>query len=371
MKILHIISSGGLFGAEGVVLALSQELNNNDIENIIININSTDTASDIVTKALEMGLQANDLRCNGKFDLNAIKELRKLVLEHKIDIIHSHGYKSDFFAFFALMGLKNKIISTNHNWTSDTLAVKIYEQIAAFLFNFFDKIIGVSEIVSREVKQKILLKSKVQTIYNGINLKSYNKCLSALSLQLKEQLKIPSNAITIGVVGRLVKAKGYSYFLESAKQITCDFDNTYFIFVGDGPLKEDLINQAQKLNIAEKVIFAGIQTDMNLIYDMLNIFVISSIDEGLPLVLLEAMAKEKPIVTTDVGAIPNVITDNENGLLIPSKNFPALTHAIIELIKDENKATKLAKKARKTVEEKFSSKIMTKQYIEVYKKLLE
>ena len=371
MNILHLRSSGGMFGAEGVILNLSRELKELGIHSHIICFkNAQDGHEELVEEAHKLDLSAESFVCAGKLDFKAITYIRNIIKEKNIDIVHCHDYKVDFLGFLAALFLNVKLITTNHLWTSETTALRIYEFCDALLMNVFDKVVGVSDAISKQVCQFNLFKSKVVTIYNGIDLTKYDIHSKHANHNFKKTLGIPEQDVIVGAVGRLSVQKGYTYLLEAVKQVLQEFPHMTLVFVGDGVLRESLEKKVKELGIEKKVVFAGIQKDMVNIYRNIDVFVMSSIDEGLPLVLLEALAMQKPAIVTDVGAIAKVVKHNKTGLLLESRNVGALKGAMLELLNNKEKAQELACNGRKLIEKNFSSKSMARQYKEVYKGFL-
>ncbi len=174
----------------------------------------------------------------------------------------------------------------------------------------------------------------------------------------------------VGVIGSLSKEKGHIYLLKSFKEVVEKFPNLKLLIVGDGYLGEDLKNKVREWSIEDHVIFTGTRKDIPQILSLIDVFVLPSLKEGLPMALLEAMASKKPIIATHVGAVPKVIENNESGILIKPKDITGFKNALIDLLKNKDKAELLATNAYKTVASKFSSKIMAQKYINLYKEIV-
>ena len=182
-KIVHLRSSGGFYGAEGVILNLALELNGL-INNIIVCLKNPKCSSvELVEKAKEAGIRAETVLCWGK-DLRAIITIRRFTKEYEIDILHYHDYKADIFGFIAVRGLRTMIITTNHLWTKTTKVLRFYKLLDGFIIRFFNKIVAVSEEIKKEILQQFISKEKVVTMSNGINLKYLQSTLSFLILCL-------------------------------------------------------------------------------------------------------------------------------------------------------------------------------------------
>lgn len=369
LRILHLRSSGGFYGAEGVVLNLAKELENLATKNYIVCLeNPKDPHLELIKEARKEGLSTASILSRGKIDLKTIFLVRRLLKKYNIDILHCHDYKTNFYGFLATLFLKVATVTTNHLWTHETLSLKFYEFLDGFIINFFDRAVAVSDQIALELKKSYLLKKKIVVIHNGIN---YSKFYSKDDgNSIRKEFNINSSTKIIGSVGRLSTQKGYEYFLDAARKVLDILPNIIFFIVGDGPQLNSLKEKSENLQINKKVIFTGVRNDMIDIYSALDIFVSSSIREGLPLVILEALSMQKPVIATNVGGVKKIIKHQETGILLTPKNGELLAEAIIDLLKNPIKAKSLAQNGRKLIEEHFSSSIMAKQYLTVYNEIL-
>lgn len=379
MRVLHLISSTGFFGAENVLIQLAIELQYTDFHPIVgVFKNMQNPHLEVAEEAKRHDLEAVIFPCHDKFDPNAIIRLRKFLNRNHINIIHTHGYKSNLYALAASSGKKTPLITTCHPWLGNDLKMKFYAGLDKFFLNRFNKVVAINDLIKQEILNHNVHPDKVVTIYNGINPDRFNKL--AKSNNIRKELGIKEGCRVIGTVGRLTEEKGHIYLLQAAKRILQQYPKVIFLIVGDGPLREQLeakstesvgFESVKSCCSKSAVIFKGIRTDIPEIYSIMDIFVLPSLTEGLPMVLLEAMASKKPVIATSVGAIPKVVVDGETGLLINSADSNQLADAIIYLLKNENKAREIGEKGYERVKNEFSSNRMTKQYIKVYEEILK
>jgi glycosyltransferase involved in cell wall biosynthesis len=354
-----------MYGAEGVILNLAVRLRARNIDNTIVCIrNPKRPHLELMDKARQQGLDGNFIDCNGLFDPSAVHALRRMLIEEGFDIIHCHDYKSNFMGLLAAAGLKIKRVTTNHLWTSDTLALRFYEFIDSLLINFYHRIIAVSERIEAEVGAVCFNKKNIVLIHNGIDTESFRPSRDH-DPQLRAGFGFGEKDIVIGMIGRLTPQKGHSHMLEAMR----DIPDAKLLIAGSGPLEEELKELARRLYVDDRVVFAGVRRDILAIYNMIDIFAMPSLDEGLPLALLEAMACEKPVVVSSVGAVPSVIVHLYNGLMPAPGNSKQLAGMINSLIKDPDLARNISKQARDTVVNSFSAEVMGDRYIDVYNML--
>lgn len=371
MNILHLRSSGGFFGAEGVILNLAKQLTFQGFPNYILNIkNSRNPHEELVSEAHKFGIPAYSVVCNGRFDLKTFKEIRKFIIDHKINVLHCHDYKANFYGFLSSLFLGVKLVATNHLWTKETLILRCYEFLDALLLNFFDRVVAVSDQVCKDIKKTVFRKDAIATIYNGIDLNTYVSNANSSVNLIKDEFGIKRQDKVVGAVGRLTNQKGFVYFLEAAKKVLDFMPSVTFLIIGEGPLKNSLEEKAINLGIRDKVIIAGARSDMVSIYNSLDLFVLSSLREGLPLVLLEALAMKKPVVATNVGGVSKIIQNEETGILVESSDSSALAYSITKLLQDKKMSNRLALTGRRFVEENFSESAMAAKYKRLYEELV-
>ncbi|MDH5769316.1 MAG: glycosyltransferase, partial [Nitrospirota bacterium] len=178
------------------------------------------------------------------------------------------------------------------------------------------------------------------------------------------------NYTVVGTIGSLKYEKGHEYLLRAAKEVLESHTSVKFLIVGSGPLRNSLENNVKSLGIANDVIFTGYRKDVAELLSVMDIFVLPSVKEGLPMVLLEAMAAKKPIIATRVGAVPKVIRDNETGILVEPEDVYTLQRAIGNFLDDIVKAHGLALEGYERVKKDFSSEKMCRAYLTLYRELL-
>lgn len=367
---MHIISSTGLFGAERVVIELLSAFTHEDIDAFLGILENRSNAHLIIAEeAMKYITNVNIFPCNGKMDIKTILSLRKFIEINKIDVIHSHGYKANFYGVMALVSKEIPHVATCHNWLSTNHKMKLYEWIDKKMLNKFDKIVAVSDDVERKILRSGVNRDKVLKIKNGINTEKYSEQNARSSI--RAEFGIKDQSILIGSIGRLDRNKGLDYLIKAAKKLITEFNNLLFMIVGDGSSKQELLDEVDELGMRERIIFTGFRNDIPSILSAIDIFVLPSLMEGLPMVLLEAMASEKPIVATRVGDIPLVLKNNESGILINQRDEDELAAAIRFLVENKSYSRFIAEKGLERVRNEYSSKQMARRYREVYNDVLQ
>ena len=334
MNIVQLISSGGLYGAEVMVLHLSRVLRDRG-ENVALGliVNERNPHRELATRAREAGIEAVEIPCGGRMDVSTVRRVRELIKRTRAHIVHSHGYKSNLYALAAKGVSSMPLVSTCHNWTNETAALRIYGILDRLALRRFDRVFPVSAAVGRKLLNSGISERKVHLVENGVPVSDFCDAAASLADISSEQ------GPRIGMVGRLVEQKGFQLVLRAAPHILKRFPTARFIVVGEGPYREELTGLSRRLGIESSVFFLGQRDDMPGVYRSLDAFVLPSLNEGMPMTLLEAMAAGIPAIATRVGAVPSVIDDQKTGLLVEPGRIEPLQRALEQLL--ENPELKL------------------------------
>ncbi|MBN1543379.1 glycosyltransferase [candidate division KSB1 bacterium] len=367
-KILQLVSSGGFYGAENVILELAKAMRASEFDSLIgVFNNRYQPHLELAQEAHNLGLPVQLFPCAHPLDRHTLSHIRRVVAAEGIDLIHSHGYKANFYAWMAGKN-RTSLITTCHLWTGTSLKNRAYEILDRTCLNRFDQIVAVSPALEAQVLAHGITRSKVQMILNGIDTVRFAK-LSNTS-PLKNSFSLPLEAPIITTIGRLTEQKGHLYLLQAVPSILRSRPDIHFLIVGDGHLKEKLQKSIQDLSISNSVHLVGAHKDIPGILALTDIFVLPSVDEGLPMVILEAMAAGKPIVATKVGGVAKAVEHNQTGLLIEPRDPHVLAIALLDLLQDINRCRALAQAAQRKAKADFSSAAMGSRYLEIYRTIV-
>jgi len=368
MRILNLISSVGLFGAERVAIELSKSLKKTyhcePILGVIRNIYNPH--EEILEEAKSNDILYTVFSCRSQLDLKLAFSIREFIKKNRVDIIHCHGYKSNFYGLLASKG-QVPSVTTNHNWLTAHWRLKTYCILDSLWIRFFDRIVAVANEVKRDMLRYKIPEDKIRVIDNGIALERFEKL--AETKNMKNQLGFEEKIRIIGTIGNLGTEKGHIYLLEAAKQILDVVKDLKFLIIGDGRLRKQLEEKSEELGIKKHVIFTGQRKDIPELLMAMDIFVLPSIKEGLPIALLEAMAAKRPVIATRVGAIPKVIENKNTGILVEPKDVTGLRDAIMNLLNDPGRMNLFAREGFNRVCINFSSDEMGKNYLKLYNEL--
>jgi len=366
MKVLHLISSGGMYGAENVVAALARDLEQMGCWVRVGVFQNEHCPDNNVADQLERrGASVIRIPCRGRVDRRAIRQIREMVRGEQVQLVHSHGYKSNIYSYLACRRLRVPMMATCHLWTRQTPAIRVYEFIDAWLLRRFDAVVAVSDVIAEDARRAGIPAAKITTINNGIDLVPFASATPTLAEEIKK-----GDRLLVGTAGRLVSQKGMDYFLRAAREVLNEMPEALFAVVGDGPDREKLERLTQELGIERHVVFTGSRADMPHVYASFDVFVLASLDEGLPMAVLEALASNRAVVATQVGAVPKVIVSGQTGMLVKAADVPGLADAILVLLRNPELRARLGRNGSALVHKQFSSRVMSQEYLRLYEQPL-
>lgn len=364
MNILLLVSSQGNYGMENMMITLAQNLRRSGCRSIVAAFHDSRCPHTEVTEsARNAGLEVDLIPCTGRFDWNVVRQLRDLIEKYDLDIIHPHGYKADVYAYAAAWRNRVPLLATSHNWPSKEAHMRAYAVLDRFLLRYFDRVVVVSDAVAESLRRSGVSEHRVFTILNGVDLERFETARA--KLQFKQ-----GAGLIIGFVGRLVPDKGGKILLQAAQRVLNIHPEVTFVFAGDGPCRAEWKQFAEQLRIERHVLFAGARNDMPETYASLDVVVLPSLVESMPMCILEGMAAGKPVIATRVGMIPSVITDRINGLLVAPGSVEDLADAIVTVLEDPSYRKQLGMNGQRCIAQRFSAEVMARNYLHHYRQVL-
>jgi glycosyltransferase involved in cell wall biosynthesis len=364
VKVLQLISSGGYYGAENMLLNLCASQEAAGSQNSLLLFYNVHTPNvEFYERARRHGISVRMVHCKGRADWRAVQQIEEYIQSEAIDVVHTHGYKADLYGFLAAWRSGKPVVATCHNWVGGTTALGIYNHLDRLALKKFSALAAVSDEVAQRLLDSGVPAEKIKIIANGIDVQAFEhgQPLPALSCVGEK---------VVGMVARLDLQKGFEYLLRAVRELCNTMNGFKVVIVGEGPDRPAIEAMVQEYGLQSSVILAGQQSDMPGVYAAMDIFVLPSLNEGLPMTILEAMAASKPVVATRVGAIPKVINDGENGLLINPRNSEALRNALASLLSDPDKCRRMGERAHDWVSRNYTSEAMAIKYRQLYEEIL-
>jgi glycosyltransferase involved in cell wall biosynthesis len=390
IKLMHIITHLEIGGAERQALLLLKGLNKERYDAVLVSFSE----GPLLKEFKDAGVEVEIIKIKKRFNLSGfisafigVFRLINIIREKRPDIIHTHQPISNLLGSAVARILRVPVIVSIIQGSHQQFAfayrslnkfkrlVKIkYLLIDKINAMFVTKLIAVSKATRSELVEKVRVNPrKIEVIYNAVDINSFSSVKD--NGRLREELGFGFSDRIVGTVANLSPVKGLRFLIEAASLLNKEkeIDSIKFLIVGGrssqyGFHLKELI---RRLGLEEKVIFTGLRTDIADILKILEIFVLPSLSEGLPLSILEAMTMAKPVIATEAGGVPEVVKDNRTGLLVPPGNSAALSSAILQLLKDKEKAIKMGIEGRRLVERQFDLNVIVSKTQELYEKLLK
>jgi sugar transferase (PEP-CTERM/EpsH1 system associated) len=358
MIITHDLAVGGL---QQIVVNLAQNICRDKYD---ISVLCLRNLGEYVPEFEKLGIKVFFVRKGKRTNYFLFFRIARLLREEKIQIIHTHNSQPlvDGTLGALLSGVRH-IIHTEHGRVFPDKRRYIFME--RVLSRFVFKVVGVSDQTAHNMNKYVKIPlSKITTVVNGIDGAKYNTKFA--TDKKKAELGLAPQAPVIGMIGRLVKEKGLEYLISALKTIIRSYPGIRLVIVGQGVLQDHLKELVAQQGIQNYVVFTGSRLDTPQLYRVFDLFVLPSISEGLPMVLLEAMAAGCPIIATKVGGIPSLIQHGFNGSLVPPKDPDSLAEEIIKLLGDREKRKEYSENGQRIFKESYDVRIMTRKYESLY-----
>lgn len=384
IKVLRVITRLNVGGPATHVILLNEGLNDGEFGSRLITGRCGEDEGDMRYFAEEKGVEPFVIpqlkrKIEFKDDLIAFSKIFNLIRKERPHVVHTHMSKAGTLGRLAATLLRVPVkVHTFHGHVFHSYFSPIGTKTALFIERIFarftDNVITVSDSIKNDVcdRFKVADRAKTSVIGLGLDLDRFRRS-GLLKGLLKKELKLDEGTLLVGIVGRLTAVKNHMLFLESARLLKEESPglNVKFLIVGDGELRKELEKSVKILGIEDCVHFTGWRKDMPVIYADLDIVALTSLNEGTPLSLIEAMASGKAIVATSVGGVPNLIKNRETGLLVDSNNAAQLKEAIMTLLRDKGLRATLGQEGAKFVHERYSKERLVTDIKTLYKTLLK
>jgi glycosyltransferase involved in cell wall biosynthesis len=375
IRVLEMIDRPSLGGGQTALLLLAENLDRGLFD---VTVGSA-PGGPLVDQTVEKGLRHLAVPLEKKFSLRSIGKIAAILGENEVDILHTHGGYAGLYGRWAARRSRTPVVvhtlhGIHYLHCRNPAVRRLFIHLERRCSRFTDRLILVSYAdLGRAIKHRLAPQDRMSVILNGIALPEGPSSESREEKRRELNLK-PGEAV-VGTIARLHRQKGVLFLLLAAPMILDRFPEARIVIAGDGPLDKRLRQKARGLGLGDRVLFLGARTDAGEVLALFDIFVLPSLWEGLPFVLVEAAALGKPIVSTAVDGTSEVIDDGKTGILVPPRAPHALAEAVIALLADRNKASRLAERAKAVIPARFPLQRMVEQtqtlYLKLYQKKIQ
>jgi len=367
MVVVHLTSSRFYGGPERQMLGLALALRP-AAQTVIVSFAEGGRCMAFLDQARHQGLRSMALRHDTPHLLAARRELGDVLRAVHADVLCCHGYKANLLGRSAARQRGIPAVAVSRGWTGESFRVRLYETLDRLALRWMDHVVCVSAAQADKVRSAGVPGSRVSVIANSIRVERFAQRTAASRAELHERFPSPRSFL-IGAAGRLSPEKGFDVLLDAAARVVRSEGTAGFLIFGDGPLRARLEQQIAALGLGDNVVLAGFHNDLDRLLPALDLFVQASFTEGMPNVLLEAMAAHLPVVATAVGGTPELVEDGVSGWLVAPGDPAALARRMNEALAHRRRRQAMGQRGRERVEEHFTFAAQARRYREVFQQL--
>jgi glycosyltransferase involved in cell wall biosynthesis len=364
LRLMHITRTLGMGGMEHVISTLCRTLDPGEFECSVLCLKGAGPVAEELDAA---GVQVHQIESQEDVpDYLASLKVRSLLRRHRVDVVHTHNTTALLFgASGARMAGVRTIVHTDHARSyPERRRITIAENLVARLVY---RVVAVSEETRTDLWRRIgIPERKLAIIPNGVAPGAEVEPSEVASI--RQALGVGPDDVLVGLGARLVEQKGLAYLVEAMDEVQQRNPKVRLVIAGDGDLRESLEQDVAQRGLAGTVQFLGMRRDLSRLLRAFDLYALPSIWEGLPLVVLEAMAAGLPLVASDVGGVATAVTHQANGLLVPPKDVGALSASILTLAADPELRGRMGRKGREVFDRQFSAEAMARQYSALYRR---
>lgn len=358
---IQLISTGGFYGAERTLLELATYLRDQGWDSRVVALEG-DGAGELIERAGEQGIEGVAFVTTGRLGvLPMLRKLRSILAHESRAVVHAHGYKADLLLAALRIPRRLACFATCHSWYSATAKMKTLEYFDKRALRRFEHAVAVSEEIHQDLLATGMPAERLSKISNGISVPDVS---AATRDAIRSEWNLATNEKVIVQIGRLTKSKCNAILLKALATLPGDI-KAKVVLVGDGEDRAELAALARSTDVEDRVIFAGYRRDATAIMAGADVLAITSNKEGLPIVLLEAMAVGCPIIATPVGSIPEALSA-DSAWIVPVGDEAALARALREALGEGQAGRVRATHAKAIFLDSYSRDKMARQYLDLY-----
>lgn len=369
IRVAHFYSSTGIYGAERWAITFLKYVNRQRVDPILVTVGSKPGARLLHDFVIREGSEAIHIDISGRLNPRAVIQLRKLLIQRDIHILHTHGFKADVLGYLSTRGLDVRLVSTLHGWSvGEGARIAAYEVIARLFLRQFERLYPLSTALFEDLQQRKFRENRIRLVRNAVDIAAFD------SLFQHRKTRFASEPFKILFAGRLCKPKGVSFLIQALAMASfkCEVE---LQIVGDGPDRAMLEELTNTLGLASKVHYHGVTGNIASFLAKSDVLVLPSFCkgaqcEGIPRIIMEAFSAGTPVIGSSIPGIQELIKHEKTGLLVAIGEASSLARALERLAENPELSYEMAGSARTHVEEMFSASRLAREMEDEYEKLV-
>jgi glycosyltransferase involved in cell wall biosynthesis len=320
-----------------------------------------------LTEARNRSLNVQPIVDRNALGWKIIPQILAAIDEHRVDILHTHDFRSNLAGLFCAWRRDLPVIATCHGWIANNMKGRIFKYFDMKLLTLFEQVVTVNEVMKKQLIASGTSVRKVEVIPNALIIDDWGPATG--DKRFRRDLGVADTTRLLVNVGRLSAEKGQALLLDAVASIRTENPDICLVFVGIGPEENSLRAKASALGLANIVNFAGYRSNMSEVYDSADVVVQSSFTEGMPNVILESLMMQTPVIATDVGGTGEIIEHGVTGYLITPRSEQQLVNGILDFLQNESSHNEMARRGRNAVMENFNHDARVRRFAHLYSSL--
>ncbi len=367
IKVLHLRATNFYGGPERQIHRHALAARSTDFEIQIGSFSEQGGRPALLDIAEQDGVPTKCFEVASAYDRRSAALVRDYLRTQQIAILATHDYRTNILGRMIVKGTDTRWVAFSRGWTRENFRIRLYHALDKFILRFADHIVAVAGGQRDKLRRLGIPGRKITVVHNAILPESFD---AIEPIDLKARFGFPPDSL-IGIAGgRFSTEKGQGYLVDAAAAVIQRNPQVRFVLFGDGPDFEAIRSRIAKLGLSEQIVCPGFEKNLAGCLKSADLLVNPSLSEGLPNIVLEAMAMYVPVVATAVGGVPELVTNNESGLLVRATDVSGLTEAIMRLVDDASLRQSMAQEAYRVVTESFSFEQQCEKLVQVYRGVL-
>ena len=365
-RVLHLRATNFYGGPERQLHYHAKAAADSEFDVILGSFAEKGRQPDLLDRAAADSIAVHLFNVKSAYDTASIKLVRKYLIQSGIDILCTHDYRTNIIGYRAVRGTRARWIAFSRGWTRENLKVRLYHLADKIVLRFADRIVAVSHAQKRRLRRLLVSRDKVSVVHNAVEPDQFT---SVDPVDLRRKFNLPHHAAVAVCAGRFSLEKGQQYIVEAAAKVITRNPHIYFILFGDGPDLERIRRLVKTGGHEKNIKCPGFEKNLIGCLKGADILVNPSLSEGLPNIVLEALAVGVPVVATAVGGVPEIIENDYNGYLVPARDGSAMADALLRL-DDDRRRRRYAENGFERIKESFSFTLQMQKLSDIYRQVL-